>query len=205
MLEEDASGVFIQDTHGICYMLAVSDVDTVISWLEKHADETFDLMMIIGEDVATHVQDKLKLPGRMDVYQAVYEADTPPHYKPRLRMEVAMDADKAFIREHYSNLDEGELQELIRYGHIYMGYDTKGAPVGFVGQHMEGSMGLLEILPAYQRKGYGAELESFMIGEMLRQGLIPYCHFKTDNHPSRALQKKLGLTITDDVITWLWR
>ena len=65
-------------------------------------------------------------------------------------------------------------------------------------------MGLLEILPVYRRKGYGTELESFMIAEMLRQGLIPYCQFKTDNLESRALQEKIGLRISDQTICWLY-
>ena len=65
-------------------------------------------------------------------------------------------------------------------------------------------MGLLEILPEYRRKGYGAELECLMINRMLENGLIPYCQFQTDNIASRALQEKLGLRILPEKITWLF-
>ena len=65
-------------------------------------------------------------------------------------------------------------------------------------------MGLLEILPEYRRRGFGAELERFMINKMLADGLIPYCQFRTDNTASRSLQEKLGLCILPEKITWLY-
>lgn len=53
-----------------------------------------------------------------------------------------------------------------------------GKPVGFIGEHLEGSMGLLEILPGYRGKGYGTELESFMICHMLEKGQRPFARLK---------------------------
>ena len=65
-------------------------------------------------------------------------------------------------------------------------------------------MGLLEILPPFRRQGFGAELERFLIGRMLDQGLIPYCQFETDNLPSSLLQEKLGLSVAEEKIVWLF-
>ncbi|MBR5969665.1 MAG: GNAT family N-acetyltransferase [Lachnospiraceae bacterium] len=205
VLEESPDGVFIQDTHGISYMLAAADGDLAASWLTKHADEALDLIMVIGEDAAARAQEILAFPSRMNVFQAVYASDTPPDFAQQLRIIPAAEKNTGFIRAHYSNLDEEELQQVIEHRQLYLGVQADGACVGFVGQHMEGSIGLLEVLPEYRRKGYGAELECFMIREMLRQGLIPYGQFKTDNHASRALQETLGLNIIDHVITWLFR
>ena len=205
VLEESPDGVFIQDTHGISYMLAASDPALALSWLKKHSDETIDLIMVIGEEKTARGQEVLGFTERMDVYQAVYEAETPPDCgTQRLKIIPATEKDTPFIRSNYTNLDDEELQQVIKHRQLYLGYEKDGTCVGFIGQHMEGSIGLLEILPAHRRKGYGAELESFMIGEMLRQGLIPYGQFKTDNLPSRALQEKLGLTVLDDRMAWLF-
>ncbi len=140
----------------------------------------------------------------MDVAQAVYESDAPPVRENRLRIMPATEEDLAFIEENYSLLEEEVLQKIVGHGQLYLGYEPGGECVGFIGQHMEGSVGLLEILPEHRRKGYGAELEAFLIGEMLRQGLIPYCQFETSNHASRALQKKLGLRVMDGEIVWLF-
>ena len=205
VLEESPDGVFIQDTHGISYMLAASNPALALSWLEKHSDETIDLVMVIGEENIICVQEALGLSERMDVYQAVYEAETPPDCgAQRLKMIPATEKDTEFVKNNYSTLDDEELQQVIRNRQLYLGYEKDGTCVGFIGQHMEGSIGLLEILPAHRRKGYGTELEAFMIGEMLRQGLIPYGQFKTDNHASRALQEKLGMRIMEGSIAWLF-
>ena len=204
VIEERDDGVFIQDTHGITYMLAASDADLAEYWLKKYADENYVLMMLIGDGVEERVRGMLGLPCKMDTYQAVYLSDTAPEYDSRLRMVHASPKDVGFIREYYSNLDDDELHRVIKHRQLFLAYDEEDSRVGFIGQHMEGSMGMLEVLPEYQRKGYGTELESFMIAETLRQGLIPYCQFVTDNDVSRALQEKLGLKISDKVISWLY-
>ncbi|MBE5905217.1 MAG: hypothetical protein E7277_00285 [Lachnospiraceae bacterium] len=53
-------------------------------------------------------------------------------------------------------------------------YHTEMA--GFVGEHLEGSIGLLHVMPKFRRKGY-----------------------------AMALQKKLGLTQSENTIIWMWR
>ena len=65
-------------------------------------------------------------------------------------------------------------------------------------------MGLLEIFPAFRRKGYGAELESFMISRMLERGLLPYCQVEVDNEKSLALQWKLGMTVSREKVYWVF-
>ena len=203
-LEESGSGVFIQDTKGVSYMLAADDVETAAAWLERHRDRRYDLVMAVGEDIAACVRDRCGLTETIEVYQAIYTKQEPPDIERRLRLVPAGPADMGFIRQHYSTLDEKELEQIIRNRELYLAFDAD-EPVGFIGQHLEGSMGLLEILPPYRRRGLGAELECFMIGKMLEQGLLPYCQFETDNLASRRLQEKLGLTVVDNKkIVWLF-
>ncbi len=73
---------------------------------------------------------------------------------------------------------------------------------GFIGEHVEGSMGMLEVLPQFRRMGIGAALEAHAIQTFLRQGRVPFCHIFSGNRASLALQKKLGLTLRRDVY-WL--
>ena len=203
ILEESADGVFVQDTLGISYMLASSDLQLAKEWLNRHADQGYDLMMVIGDELAEYVQSQIDFPEYMDVYHAVYEGIAPLSYEARLDVIPASEKDMDFVREHYSNLDEEELARIIRNRDLFLGY-SGGVCIGFIGQHLEGSMGLLEILPEYRHRGYGAELERFMINKMLADGLIPYCQFRTDNTASRSLQEKLGLRILPEKITWLY-
>ena len=68
-----------------------------------------------------------------------------------------------------------------------------GALAGFAGIHQEGTMGLLEVLPQFRRRGLAEVLEVGRIAQQLRRGLLPYCHVRLGNTASEALQAKLGL------------
>ncbi|MDO4266726.1 MAG: GNAT family N-acetyltransferase [Eubacteriales bacterium] len=74
---------------------------------------------------------------------------------------------------------------------------------GFAGIHSEGSMGLLEVLPAYRRKGYAMRLEQFLIGWHLEHGLVPFCQIVIGNEASIALQKKLGIELSEAPMHWM--
>ena len=64
-------------------------------------------------------------------------------------------------------------------------------------------MGLLEILPEHKRKGYGTQIEAFLINEALRRGKIPYAEIVKGNDISVKLQEKLGLEFCKTPIWWL--
>ena len=65
-------------------------------------------------------------------------------------------------------------------------------------------MGLLEVLPQYRGKGYGTELEGAMIAHQLEKGLTPFGQIETDNRKSLGLQRKLGLTISEEKMYWMF-
>ncbi len=74
---------------------------------------------------------------------------------------------------------------------------------GIIGIHGEGSMGLLEVRPDYRRRGVAALLEAHMICRLLAQGETPYGSVRTDNVPSLALQRSLGMTFSSPSFHWL--
>ena len=78
-----------------------------------------------------------------------------------------------------------------------------GILAGFIGTHHEGSMGMLEIFPEYRRLGLGYALESALIRRLMEQGAIPYCQVYEGNEASLRLQRKLGLTFSDEFVYWL--
>ena len=107
------------------------------------------------------------------------------------------------ISREYGLVSEDELKELIERGNIIMGYEN-GEAVGFIGEHMEGSIGLLQVLQEHRRKGYGLALEIEMIRRTLEKGYIPFGQVVVDNTASLELQKKLGLTKSEGTIFWMW-
>ena len=57
----------------------------------------------------------------------------------------------------------------------------------------------------YRKSGYGADLERFMINLKLSQKAIPYCHVIVGNDASKRLQSRLGMTVAEQYVYWLWK
>lgn len=68
--------------------------------------------------------------------------------------------------------------------------------VGFIGEHPEGAIGLLEVFEGYQGKGWGRALEASKINQSLDRGQTPWLEVFAGNEASLALQRKLGLTVS---------
>ena len=97
-----------------------------------------------------------------------------------------------------------ELAEAVGRRSILMGYHG-GRLAGFIGEHLEGSMGMLYVFPEFRRRGFGAELQRALIADTMDRGFIPFGQVEKDNLPSLALQKKLGMTISNGLIVWMWK
>ena len=137
---------------------------------------------------------------------------------PELMIRPAEDRDIPLISSNYDDWDEwGHL--VYEMGHIFAadlagpvreGPDPSNGSadpvtVGFIGRHMEDSMGLLFVRPEYRGLGIAVKLECFMIGEMLRLGLTPYCHVIVGNEASMNLQRAIGMELWDGRMSWVFR
>ena len=80
----------------------------------------------------------------------------------------------------------------------------KGRTVGFIGEHLEGSMGLLFIFPEFRHRGYAMALEKRYMAKMMGEGRIPFGQVEKKNQASLALQKKIGVTRSRRLSCWMW-
>lgn len=96
------------------------------------------------------------------------------------------------VTAHYHGLPRPLVYDHLRRGEMYGGFTQDGELAGFIGEHDEGSIGLLEVLPEHRRQGWAQTLERFMINLHLAQGRMPYCQVVVGNVASHALQAKLG-------------
>ena len=78
-----------------------------------------------------------------------------------------------------------------------------GSMAGFIGQHDEGSIGMLQILPEHRGKKLAQVLETVMVNEALERGEIPYAQIRVENKASLSLQEKLGLCISKAPVYWM--
>ena len=84
-----------------------------------------------------------------------------------------------------------------------LGAFVEGEPAGFVEFHPEGSIGLLEVLPQYRRRGLGRLLELAAIRLALDRGQYAFGQVEVGNTASLALQKDLGLSASERTLFWL--
>ena len=163
-----------------------------------------ELFEVKHETAAAALPELRPFPYRMDCDQWVYVAQTPPprrgaDIRPLTREWLPLAA------QHYSVVDDpaAYLEGCLMRGRLWGLFEGEDL-AGFIGTHPEGSMGLLEIFPAYRRKGYGYELEAFLVEWLLCEGFVPYCHVARDNAASIALQQKLGLTRAALPALWVY-
>ena len=136
-------------------------------------------------------------------YQAAYLRTQPPVLKDcGLAIRQLDVSGLPQVAAHYQLEGEDYLRSLLERGQLFGGF-LNGVMVGFAGRHAEGSIGLLEILPQYRRQGFATELERYMIRLELSLCHIPFGQVLTDNAPSLALQRSLGMTISSGTLHWL--
>lgn len=110
----------------------------------------------------------------------------------------------AQISAHYPMGGPDYLTFLLTRGELYGAFQG-GELWGFIGRHAEGTIGLLEVLPQYRRRGAAALLESFMANLELSRGHIPYGQVFDGNEPSLALQRRLGFQCSKSQLWWATR
>lgn len=194
----DEKGVLLSVDEGYCGMLSCADAETALRLL---AGRNFPLLAIHQQEQETALCARLGMETWMRCRQAVYEGEQPPAFESaeiRLLTEEHLD----FLLANYRQEDSEYLAWLLERRALF-GLFREGELAGFIGKHAEGSMGLLEVLPAFRRQGIGQTLESFMIDRELRAGNRPYCQVFRENAASLALQKKLGLRLAEGLVIWL--
>lgn len=198
-------GVFLRDTVSDAWMLSAEDTQTGIRWLREKEEAGYHLMQFCQREITDFAQLEYGLETRLECRQAVYRGQEIPTYSGRLTFREAGAQELEMIRANYDKLSDEELKKIREEGNLFAGYCEERF-VGFIGSHLEGSMGLLEILPEFRRLGFGTELETFMIGHMMRKGLIPFCQIETWNQKSLGLQRKLGMELSDEkeLVYWLF-
>lgn len=136
-----------------------------------------------------------------ECFQACYpQKQTLPVKHKDIRLLLPEDLN--YVTEHYRMGSEAYIQERIRAKVMYGAFIGE-KPVGFVGMHDDGSMGMLFVEEAYRGQGIGASLEAYIINRILEKGWTPYAHVIVGNEGSLRLQKNLGLYISNDTIWWL--
>ncbi len=203
VLEETEDSIFVRDRISDAFMIAAGDVELGKEWLYKHEQNGYSLVTLFDKSLACYVMQRYGLEIKLDCFQAAYQKKELPTRRIDMKMKAATFEDLSMIMQNYEWISKDEMKEIINRQNLFLGLvDNK--PVGFVGEHLEGSMGILYVYPEFRENGYGSELEKMMIIRTLEQGYTPFCQIEINNKNSLKLQRKLGLNISDEHVYWLF-
>ncbi|MDD4079964.1 MAG: GNAT family N-acetyltransferase [Eubacteriales bacterium] len=190
------------------------DAQSGIVFLCADSDETAEAMLFSLPDCDIMTNERTALDGpisarygftwRTPVNNTVYESDVPVPVDPGFILRPLTMDEYPLVREHYQLLDGEGLAEHVARGDIMGGY-TGDDLVGFIGRHDEGSLGMLYVFPWQRRKGYAWQMEGHMINRVLALGERVFGQVILGNESSLALQRKIGMTISEDAVSWLGR
>ena len=193
-------GVIIKEKISEACMVSMTSLEKFKALINL---ENYDFFAAHQQDIAEWIQNEKKLTEKFEAYEAVYMK--------KEKIEGSFDRIRNLsneyinqICENYHSMDDDEyIAELIERKHIW-GIFEEEKLAGFIGIHSEGSMGLLEVLTDYRRKGYGYKLEAFLINYFLESNMVPFCQVIAGNKESFELQKKIGMKISQGTATWIF-
>jgi ribosomal protein S18 acetylase RimI-like enzyme len=162
-----------------------------------------DLIVAHEKHMADYISDRFGLTERLECFQTAYMSKIKLDIKEELEIRQLNQDQTEVISEHYDKLSGDEIRTLLKNGNLFGGYKD-GTLVGFIGNHLEGSIGILEVFPQYRRLGYGTVLVSYMVNQMLEKDLMPFAQAEVDNEKSLSMQKKLGFSISKDSLFWIY-
>ncbi len=219
-----ADGVLLWDKRSRAHMLScenAKDGQKILAGLSQKERKSMELLVLHNANPFTEAGEKQEygLFLSNECVQAVYTRGVPLPVRKDLVIRQLDLSYADVIGEHYLLMPEPEfIRERIRAGVMYGAFAEKKTKVcentgkenelilaGFIGEHEEGSMGMLEVFPEFRRQGIAEALESFCINRMLRKGRTPFCQIIKGNEASVRLQEKLGLRISGESIWWMHR
>ena len=203
VIVEQENAMLVRDSVSGAYMLACEDPATGIPLLDRHLSPDCSLLMASDYALGTAAFERYGFSEKLECYQVAYYGEKPAA-DTGISVRTADESDLPVLLENYHLVSPEELAEIVQRRRILLGFE-KDQLVGFIGEHLEGSTGLLYIFPEYRHRGFGAELQRHMMGRTMDEGFVPFGQVEKDNLASLSLQKKLGMTQSGDLIVWMWR
>ncbi|MDD6290243.1 MAG: tRNA (guanosine(37)-N1)-methyltransferase TrmD [Lachnospiraceae bacterium] len=214
LLREQKSGVFFHTRENVMDLPAKPEEWKVGKMLVKEQKRGRICLVVHQEQMIPYVEQLLSLQVSVSCYQAVctrkeklpvrglYRPDTMETVSGYVIKPLDMELLPQVVSNYDGDLSKEYFQNRIAEGQM-KGVFCDGSMAGFIGQHDEGSIGMLQILPEHRGKKLAQVLETVMVNEALERGEIPYAQIRVENKASLSLQEKLGLCISKAPVYWM--
>ena len=205
LLVQEERGILLKPKGTAISMLSCADVDTgrrILESIQGNDSLKIRNLVVHQEFLYPVLQEFSCWEKSLVCRQAVYTRGVSLPVNKNVAIRRLSEDYLETVSNHYHlTEDPGYLRERIRSGVLY-GAFLQDTLAGFIGEHEEGSMGMLEVFPEYRRMGIAAALEAFTINRLLAAGRTPFCQIIEGNEASVRLQEKLGLRISKDTLCW---
>lgn len=200
VLYAGTDGVILFETQSEACMIALDDLEKCKQIVNFSNYHTF---VVHNPNVAGYIKENYTFAHTFNVNQASYQKNVlfEGNFE-NVAQLTKKDADVIF--KNYKSVDDLEYITQLLNKKLLWGVYENNVLAGFMGVHPEGSMGLLEVLPQFKRKGYGYQLETFLINYFLKKGQMPFCQVVEGNEASLKLQQKIGMEISPETTTWFF-
>lgn len=142
------------------------------------------------------------IPVNMTCVNALYLHSQQTLPASKLTMRPLHEDNFAFLKTHYhADLDDDYLIERLQQ-RVIIGAFLDQECVGFIGEHDEGSIGMLVVVEKHRKQGFAQELLNYKCADQLRHGLLPFSQIEVQNTASINLHQKAGFTISSNPILW---
>lgn len=183
-----------------CYAAAFSD--SAIDKLIDKIDPSYPLYMLRGDELAKAFLKRYSQMEGEGFLEYIYSGEPISIELGTLTIRPLDSSYIDTISSIYKVTDEAYIKKRLESG-VVLGLFEGSTLLGFVGEHFEGAMGMLEVFPEYRRRGYGELLESYKINQLLSLKRVPFCNIFHSNKISPILQEKLGLVKTEMDTWWI--
>ena len=203
VIERYDTALLVHDSVSGAWMLGCEDAGLGADMLRRRLSGDCRLLMVSDHSLGLKTFAQYGFEGMLACRQTAYYGGM-PELTGRLALRDAEEADLPVLTATYDLVRAEELRLIVERRKLTLGFED-GRLAGFMGEHLEGSMGLLYVFPEFRRKGYATELEKAVIAKTLREGYIPFGQIEKSNSASMALQRKLGLVLSNRLICWMWK
>ena len=201
-LYAEKDGVLLLEKKSGAYMMSVDEPDLA----ERLVAEIIDAKLFVTyqQFCLPIIKNSFGLSPQFKCLQAAYLNKTLLQTDVSIKIYMLNSAHIQEVLEHYHTMDDPDyIKKLIGNGQIY-GTFVDGSLAGFIGIHLEGSIGMLEVLPEFRRRGIGYALESYIVNMMVEKGWTPFCEVFDSNLNSINMQKKLGFELSNQYLYWFF-
>jgi GNAT superfamily N-acetyltransferase len=207
ILFASVDAVFLIDIPSQIYMISANNVNIAENLISKLPN---DVETIVTHDKFTYdlLLKRFNFAHNMICYNTVYTNKIPiPFLNSTVKIKKLTHEYKDIIIENYSKIDVVDdiyIENRLK-ANVMIGAFLNNNLCGFIGNHTEGSIGMLEIFPQYRGKGIGSALQIAATNDALANNRYAYGQVVEDNTASIALQKRLGFELSKNKVYWLMK